>query len=87
MCRGVTEFVDNTIALKEGDSVVRYLVEIKPSQQTKPPVESKRKKKSTMIYEKITYAVNQAKWEAARKFANKRDMSFIILTENELNIK
>jgi hypothetical protein len=85
--RGHRYFVDGSIALQEGDEVKRYLVEIKPSQQTKPPVESKRKKKSTMIYEKITYAVNQAKWEAARKFANKRDMSFIILTENELNIK
>ena len=42
-------FVDGSIALQEGNEVKRYLVEIKPSQQTKPPVESKRKKKSTMI--------------------------------------
>lgn len=79
-------FVDNAIVLKEGDKIVKYLVEIKPSKQTKPPTPSNRKKKSTIIYEQVTYAVNQAKWEAARKFANKKNMKFIILTENELNV-
>ena len=80
-------YVDNAVALKEGNEVVRYLVEIKPHKQTQPPKESKRKKKSTILYEKMTYAVNQAKWEAANKFANTKNMKFIILTENELNIK
>ena len=77
-------FVDGTVVLREGDKIDKYLVEIKPEKQTKPPVESKRKKKSTILYEKITYAVNQAKWAAAEKFANKKDMNFIILTEHEL---
>ena len=80
-------FIDSKVLLKEGDNNVNYLVEIKPSQQTKPPVPSKRKKPSTVLYEKMTYAINQAKWDAARQFAKKRNMSFIILTENELNIK
>jgi hypothetical protein len=80
-------FVDSKLILREGDNNVCYLVEIKPSQQTKPPVESKRKKKSTLLYEHMTYAVNQAKWAAARKYAESRDMKFIILTENELNVK
>ena len=80
-------YVDGAIALKEGNKIVRYLVEIKPYKQTQPPVDSKRKKQKTMIYEKTTYAVNQAKWQAAEKFAKKRNMQFIILTENELNIK
>ena len=31
--------------------------------------------------------MNQAKWKAARKWAEKRDMEFIILTEKELGIK
>lgn len=80
-------FVDNAIVLKEGDNIVRYLVEIKPYKQTQPPVVTKRKKQSTILYEKVTYEVNQSKWEAAEKYAKKRNMKFIILTENELNIK
>ncbi len=80
-------FVDNTVTLKEGNDIKRYLVEIKPYSQTQPPVHSNRKKKSTLLYEHVTYAVNQAKWAAARKIAAKRNMEFIILTENELNLK
>jgi len=80
-------YVDNIITLKEGSNVVRYLVEIKPHKQTQPPVVSKRKKQSTILYEKATYAVNQAKWDAARQYAKQRNINFIILTENELNIK
>ena len=49
-------FVDGHIVLREGDKIAKYLVEIKPYKQTIPPVESKRKKKSTLLYEKITYA-------------------------------
>jgi hypothetical protein len=80
-------FVDSKLTLREGEELVRYLVEIKPSQQTKPPVESSRKKKSTILYERVTYAVNQAKWAAAEKYAEGKNMKFIILTENELNLK
>jgi hypothetical protein len=80
-------FVDNAIAIKEGNIIKRYLVEIKPFKQTQPPKPSNRKKKSTILYENVTYAVNQAKWEAARKYAQRRNMDFIILTENELPIK
>ena len=78
-------FVDNVIAIREGNEIKRYLVEIKPFKQTQPPVQSKRK--STIIYEQVTYAVNQAKWKYASQFAKKRNMEFIVLTENELNIK
>lgn len=79
-------YIDGVIALREGDFVNRYLVEIKPYKQTIPPVESKRKKKSTILYEKTTYAVNQAKWAAAKQYAESKNMKFVILTENELNI-
>jgi len=75
------------MTLKENNITKNYLIEIKPYKQTIPPVESNRKKKSTILYEKITYAVNQAKWSAARQFAKKRNIEFIILTENELDIK
>ena len=80
-------YIDGAIALRENEQIVRYLVEIKPYKQTIPPVESKRKKASTILYEKVTYAVNKAKWSAATAYATKRGMNFIILTENELNIR
>jgi len=80
-------FVDNAIAIKEDDIIKRYLVEIKPYKQTIPPKESKRKKKSTLLYEHMTYSVNQCKWKAARKYAKSKNMEFIILTENELPLK
>jgi len=64
-------FIDGYMTLKENNITKNYLIEIKPYKQTIPPVESNRKKKSTILYEKITYAVNQAKWSAARQFAKK----------------
>lgn len=76
--------VDNIVAIKEGDNIVKYLIEIKPSKQTKPPEPSKRKKKTTIIYENLTYAVNCAKWEAAKKWCLNKNWKFLILTENEL---
>lgn len=77
-------FVDNIVTIKEGNDINTYLVEIKPSKQAKPPVKSNRKKKSTVLYENATYAVNQAKWAAAKKYADQKNIKFIILTENEL---
>ena len=77
-------FVDNIVTIKEQNNIKTYLVEIKPSKQTKPPVPSNRKKKSTVIYENYTYAVNCAKWEAAEKYAKSKNLEFIILTEKEL---
>jgi hypothetical protein len=77
-------YVDNFLALKEGNNIKKYLVEIKPSSQTLPPKHSNRKKKQTILYENMQYAINQAKWEAAKNFATTRGCEFIILTEKEL---
>jgi hypothetical protein len=46
-----------------------------------------RKQKKTFITEATTYVINQAKWEAAKKYADKRGWKFTILTEKDLNIK
>ena len=82
--KGHRYYVDGTVVLREGDKIEKYLIEIKPKKQTVPPVESKRKKASTLLYEKMTYAVNTAKWEAAEKFAKHKGMNFTILTEDQL---
>ena len=79
-------YVDNYIAIKEGSEVVKYLVEIKPSKQTKPPT-TKYRKRQHLIYEQKQYVINQAKWKAAKEFCRKKGFTFIILTEKELIFK
>ena len=76
-------YVDNYVVIKEGNDIKKYLVEIKPSKQTKPP-QTKYRKKQHLLYEQKNYVINQAKWEAAKKYGKKRGLTFIILTEREL---
>jgi len=78
-------FVDNFVQIKEGDRVKRYLVEIKPSSQLSPP-KTKYRKKSNLIYEQTMYITNQAKWQAAREWCNKKGLEFIIITEKHLTV-
>ena len=77
-------FVDNYIIIKEGNNIKKYLIEIKPFSQTQKPKPSNRKKKSTVLYENTQWIINQAKWEAAKKFAASRNAEFLLLTEKEL---
>lgn len=77
-------FVDNHVVIQEGKDIVKYLVEIKPKKQTVAPVPSKRKKQSTIIYEKATWLNNQAKWKAAREWCDNHDFKFLLITEEEL---
>jgi hypothetical protein len=76
---------DGVVAIKEGDTIKKYIIEIKPSSQTRLPTKG-RKRMSTMIYETARFAQNQAKWDAARKWCQKYGYSFLILTEKELGI-
>jgi hypothetical protein len=80
-------FVDNTITLKDPQgNIHKYLIEIKPAKSLQPPKKTGRKKPQTLLMESKTYAVNLAKWEAAKKWAEKKGYKFIILTEKELGI-
>tara|TARA_R100000664_G_C2720443_1_gene114104 strand:- start:495 stop:932 length:438 start_codon:yes stop_codon:yes gene_type:complete len=81
--KGHRYFVDNYIEILEGNNLKKYLVEIKPSKQTKPPT-TKYRKRRHLLYEQRAYVINQAKWEAARKYSKKIGCEFIILTEKEL---
>lgn len=76
-------FVDNYVVIREGSNIKKYLIEIKPSKQTEPP-KTKYKKREHLIYEQHQYAVNQAKWESARQYCSKHNLSFLILTEKDL---
>lgn len=76
--------VDNRVVIREGDNVVKYLIEIKPKRQTRRPTSHGNKKQSTMLYENIEYVRNQAKWAAAKKWCDKHGYKFQIVTEDEL---
>lgn len=76
--------VDNRVVIKEGDKLVKYLIEIKPKKQTRRPTSHGNKKQSTMLYENIEYVRNRAKWAAAQKWCDKHGYKFQIVTEDEL---
>ena len=78
-------YTDGVVALKEGDAITKYIIEIKPSSQVLPPKPGK-KRKSTMVYENSRWVQNQAKWSAAREWCQKKNYSFKILTETELGL-
>jgi hypothetical protein len=79
-------FVDNYVKLQIGENKTeKYLIEIKPYIQTFKP-EKGNKRNSTFLYEAKTYVTNQAKWDAAKAFCDKKGFKFLILTEKELNI-
>ena len=66
----------------------KFLVEIKPKSQTVPPKKPKNaSEKSIYRYQCAlqTFAINQAKWNAAKEFATSKEMSFIVLTDEEIN--
>ncbi len=62
----------------------KELIEIKPAAQVKKPVKRGKKRQDVFESEQRTYAVNQAKWNAAKEYARQRGWKFRILTENEI---
>ena len=70
---------------KNGQSKT-MMIEIKPEYQKIGPKKQKRKTQR-YIKEVVTYAVNQAKWEAAEDYCADRRWEFKVLTENDLGIK
>jgi len=64
----------------------KYIVEVKPKRQCSPPKKRERITKSYITEAKM-YAVNEAKWAAAKEFALDNGVEFKIITEDELGIK
>lgn len=76
-------FPDFVIKVKSKKGTLKtYMIEVKPFSQTRPPKKSPNKQK--LLKEAKTYAVNQAKWNAAKTFCSKRGWEFKILTEKEI---
>ena len=67
------------------NTIKKWVVEVKPKSQTRPPRTPRRKTKK-YITEVRNYAINDAKWKNAIEFCKDRNMEFIIITEDELGI-
>ena len=75
-------FPDFIIKVKESTGQVKtYIVEVKPKKQTKPHTSK------SSPFDVKTYAINEAKWKAAKEFCDDRRIGFKIITEEELGIK
>jgi len=68
---------DFLIKIKTDKGIETWMVEVKPKKQTILKENSSKK-------EKITWAINMAKWKAAEAYCKKNNFTFKILTEKEL---
>ena len=71
-----------TMKQKDG-SIKRFMIEVKPKNQTKPPKVQKRKTQK-YLKEVARWATNKSKWEAAASYCKHHDMDFVIITEDVL---
>ena len=79
-------FPDIWVRMKGNDGRIKTrLIEIKPETQSKEP-EVKKRITKRYITEVCTYAINQAKWKAAREYCLDRKWEFMVLTEKDLGI-
>jgi len=74
-------FPDVYVEYKDGK---KELIEIKPFAQCIKPKAGTKKNSRKLLNETVTYAVNQAKWAAAKQWCEERNIKFKILTEKQL---
>ncbi len=72
-------FPDMVVTMTNGQ---KYICEIKPKKQCSPPKPKKNKKR--MLQEAMEYAKNNAKWNAAKAYAESKGWQFKIMTEENL---
>ena len=63
------------------------VVEVKPKKETKMPEVNPKKRTKSWATSVQKFAVNQAKWKAAKEFCADRNLEFRIMTEDNLGIK
>ena len=80
-------FPDFYVKVKQHDHTIKkFLIEIKPKRQTKPPKANPQRKTKSWHRELKEWGKNQAKWKSAVKYCQNRNMEFKILTENDLGL-
>ena len=75
-------YPDFVFEAKKEQTIVTYMIEIKPKKQTIEPIQ--RKNKKTYLQESLQFEINTCKWKAAQAFCNKNGWVFKILTEDDL---
>lgn len=70
-------YPDFLIQFKDKESLKTWMVEVKPKKQTMLKENASKK-------EKLTWIMNNAKWEAAKHYCQKNNMEFKIITEKEI---
>jgi hypothetical protein len=84
-------FPDFIARVRQRNGNVRtILIEVKPHAETLPPKKPLKKTNKAMSnYRKavLTYAINQAKWKAARAWCEQHDAIFQIMDEYSLGLK
>ena len=77
-------FPDLIFTIKMPDeSLVGYLAEIKPYDQTIPPKQPKTSTKKYQVMLEL-YIKNMSKWKFAKEFCDKKNMKFKLFTEKEI---
>ena len=80
-------FPDFFVKYRDKTGTTRTLVvEIKPQKDLNMPEQNPKRKTKSWAYKVKTWAINQAKWKAAKEFCTDRKWEFRILTEKELGI-
>ena len=80
-------FPDFYIKVRQASgNIKKFIIEVKPKKQTRPP-ESVHRKTKKWLNEVKTYSINEAKWKSASEWCGNNDMEFKILTEEELGIR
>ena len=81
-------YPDFFVKYKDSHGKRRVLViEVKPKKETKMPTTNPKRRTKSWAYSVRTYAVNQAKWKAAKEFCKDNNYEFKIMTEHELGIR
>lgn len=70
-------YPDFLIQFKNSNGLQTWMVEVKPKKQTYLKENASKK-------EKMTWVINNAKWNAAKLYCNKNNMEFKIITEKEI---
>ena len=72
------------VILNKNKDPVKYIIEVKPNKETKPPVKTRGQSRKTKLHQEATWLTNQAKFDAAQQYCKKLGYRFKLLTEREM---
>ena len=79
-------FPDFYIKVRQSNGMIKkFIVEVKPKIQTKPPKKNPKRKTKKWCKDVETWGINSAKWKSATEYCKDQNMEFKILTEDHLN--